>query len=235
VQAARHPAQRRPNLRPGSHHRLRLQRPPRPRQPRLRARQCRPRCRRKRPRRPRRRRRGHRRLRRYRRRREWIERHHAGALPASTGRKLNRHIADHLADREAHRRHRLGSHRLATVRPSEVQAWMSDRAQVLPPGTLRLLVALLRSVYTAAVHDRLVASSPVARVSLPRSERQRIAPLTVAQAHARCGWSGRTARTKSRGWCRKRHDRGAHCRCRGWSRKRSQRPWRRINRRTTAR
>jgi site-specific recombinase XerD len=61
---------------------------------------------------------------------------------------------------------------------------MSDRAQVLSPGTLRLLVALLRSVYTAAVHDRLVASSPVARVSLPRSERQRIAPLTVAQAHA---------------------------------------------------
>jgi integrase len=65
-----------------------------------------------------------------------------------------------------------------------VQAWVSDRAQVLSPGTLRLLVALLRSVYTAAVHDRLVASSPVTRVSLPRSERQRIVPLTVAQVHA---------------------------------------------------
>ena len=85
AETARHPAQRRPNLRPGSHLHLRLRRPPRPRLPRLRARQCRPRCRRKTPRRPRRRRRGHRRLCRYRRRREWIERHHAGALAASTG------------------------------------------------------------------------------------------------------------------------------------------------------
>jgi integrase len=76
---------------------------------------------------------------------------------------------------------RIGPQRLAAVRPSEVQAWVSDRAQVLSPGTLRLLVALLRSVYTAAVHDRLVASSPVTRLSLPRSERQRIVPLTVAQ------------------------------------------------------
>jgi integrase len=75
----------------------------------------------------------------------------------------------------------LGSQRLAAVRPSQMQAWASDRAQVLSPGTLRLLVALLRSVYNAAVQDRLVASSPVTRLSLPRSERQRIVPLTVAQ------------------------------------------------------
>jgi hypothetical protein len=85
AQAAHHPEQRRPNLRPGSHHHLRLRRPPRPCLPRLRAPQCRPRCRRKRPRRPRWRRRGHRRLRRNRHRREWIERHHAGPLAASTG------------------------------------------------------------------------------------------------------------------------------------------------------
>jgi site-specific recombinase XerD len=75
----------------------------------------------------------------------------------------------------------LGGRRLATVRPSEVQAWVTDRARVLSPSTLRLLVALLRSVYAAAVHDRLVASSPAARLALPRSERERIVPLTVEQ------------------------------------------------------
>jgi integrase len=73
----------------------------------------------------------------------------------------------------------LGSRRLVAVRPSEVQAYVTDRAQVLSPGTLRLLVALLRSVFNAAVQDRLIASSPVTRLSLPRSERERIAPLSI--------------------------------------------------------
>jgi integrase len=65
-----------------------------------------------------------------------------------------------------------------------VQAWVSDRAQVLSPSTLRLLVALLRSIFAAAVQDRLVASSPATRLSLPRSERERTVPLSVAQVQA---------------------------------------------------
>ena len=76
---------------------------------------------------------------------------------------------------------KIGSMRLAAVRPSQVQAWVSDRAQVLSPGTLRLLVALPRFIFAAAVQDRLVASSPVTRLSLPRSERERIVALSVAQ------------------------------------------------------
>jgi integrase len=77
---------------------------------------------------------------------------------------------------------RLGSRRLADVRPSEVQAWTTDRSQVLAPSTLRLLVALLRSVFSAAVQDRLIGSSPMtARLSLPRSESERVVPLSVAQ------------------------------------------------------
>jgi len=78
----------------------------------------------------------------------------------------------------------IGGRKLATVRPSEVQAWVTDRAQRLSPGSLRLLVALLRSVYAAAVHDRLVASSPAVRLSLPRQERERIVPLAVTQVQA---------------------------------------------------
>jgi hypothetical protein len=58
-----------------------------------------------------------------------------------------------------------------------VRAWVSDRATVLSPGTVRLLVALLRSIFAAAVQDRLVASSPVTRLSLPRSEGERIVPF----------------------------------------------------------
>jgi integrase len=78
----------------------------------------------------------------------------------------------------------IGARRLSAVRPSEVQAWVSDRAKVLSPGTVRLLVSVLRSIFSAAVQDRLIASSPAARLSLPRSERKRIVPLTVAQVQA---------------------------------------------------
>jgi integrase len=79
---------------------------------------------------------------------------------------------------------RLGDRRLAAVRPSEVQAWASDRAQGLAPSTLRNLVSLLRSIFASAVLDRLIASSPVVRVVLPRSERPQVVPLTVEQVQA---------------------------------------------------
>ena len=49
------------------------------------------------------------------------------------------------------------------------------------PDTLRQAVGLLRSVYGAAVLDRLVASSPVVRIQLPRHERERVVPLSVEQ------------------------------------------------------
>ncbi len=78
----------------------------------------------------------------------------------------------------------LGGRRLATVRPSEVQAWVSDRSRTLAPSTLRNLVSLLRSVYSAAVLDRLVAVSPVVRLTLPSARRERVVPLTVDQVRA---------------------------------------------------
>ena len=59
--------------------------------------------------------------------------------------------------------------------PHRCRPGISDRSQVLSPGTLRLLMAL---------QDRLVAFSPLTRLSLPRSERERIVPLSVAQVQA---------------------------------------------------
>jgi integrase len=93
----------------------------------------------------------------------------------STALRVSSLIETHIAGT------RLGARRLAAVRPSEVQAWASDRAQVLAPSTLRLLVSMLRSIYASAVLDRLAASSPVVRVQLPRQERPRVIPLTVEQ------------------------------------------------------
>lgn len=93
----------------------------------------------------------------------------------TTARRVASLITTHIGGTD------LGARRLAMVSPSEVQAWASDRAQVLAPTTLRNLVSLLRSVYASAVLDRLVASSPVVRLSLPATHRQRVVPLTIAQ------------------------------------------------------
>jgi integrase len=75
----------------------------------------------------------------------------------------------------------LGGRRLAAVRPSEAQAWVTERSLVMAPSTVRLHVAFMRAVYSAAIADRLVAASPFARVALPRSESERIVPLTIEE------------------------------------------------------
>ncbi|MGQ0479712.1 MAG: tyrosine-type recombinase/integrase [Pseudonocardia sp.] len=78
----------------------------------------------------------------------------------------------------------LGARRIVAVRPSEVQTWVSDRAQVMAPRTLRLLVTTVRGAFNAAVLDHLVPASPFQRIALPRIERERIVPLTVEQVLA---------------------------------------------------
>lgn len=76
----------------------------------------------------------------------------------------------------------LGSKRLGSVLPSDVQAWVAEMgAAGLAPSTIKLTTRMLGSVFTAAVHDRLVSSSPVKRVALPRAEAGRVVPLSVAQ------------------------------------------------------
>src|SRR4051794_16931130 len=62
---------------------------------------------------------------------------------------------------------RLGTLRLVAVRPSDVQGWATDRAMVLAPSTLRLVVSLARSIFASAVLDRRITSSPVVRIALP--------------------------------------------------------------------
>ena len=93
----------------------------------------------------------------------------------STARRVRGVIETHVAATG------LGGRRLADVRPSEVQAWATDRAEHLAPSTLRLLLSVLCSVFASAVHDRLIASSPVVRIALPRHEKPRVVPLTVEQ------------------------------------------------------
>jgi integrase len=93
----------------------------------------------------------------------------------TTAARVKAYIEHHIAGT------RIANRRLVALRPSEVQAWATDRSKVLAPITARLLVGLLRSIFASAVLDGLVTSNPVLQVSLPRTERERIIPLTVAE------------------------------------------------------
>jgi integrase len=64
---------------------------------------------------------------------------------------------------------------------------VTERSQTLSPGTVRLVVQTLRSIFNAAVQDRLLARNPVTRLSMPRSEKQRITPLSVIEVQDLAG------------------------------------------------
>ena len=71
----------------------------------------------------------------------------------------------------------FGDRPIVTIRPSEVQAWVKDRSQVLAPSTLRITFAYLVTVMHTAVRDRTIAVNPCAGIKLPEVRRPEIVPL----------------------------------------------------------
>ncbi|MFD5472926.1 tyrosine-type recombinase/integrase [Streptomyces sp. NPDC127105] len=71
----------------------------------------------------------------------------------------------------------LGNRPIVSIRPSEVQAWVKDRSQVLAPSTLRVTFAYLVTVMHTAVRDRTIAVNPCAGIKLPEVRRPEIVPL----------------------------------------------------------
>jgi site-specific recombinase XerD len=104
-------------------------------------------------------------------------RHWAASRPhrATTATKVAGTIERHLALT------RLGSMPIAAVRKSDVQSWATDRARLLAPSTTRVVLTIVGAVFKAAVEDRVLAFSPARGISLPKHERPRVLPLTVAQ------------------------------------------------------
>lgn len=93
----------------------------------------------------------------------------------TTARRVHQQIENHLAPTT------IGSRRLVSVLPSDVQAWAAELSRTLAPSTVQLIVNMVKAIYAAAVLDRLVASTPVVKISLPKADAPRIVPLTVAQ------------------------------------------------------
>jgi integrase len=71
----------------------------------------------------------------------------------------------------------FGDRPIASIRPTEVQAWIKDRSQVLAPSTLAVTYAYLITPFQTAVADGIIARNPCERVRLPRQRKAEIVPL----------------------------------------------------------
>jgi integrase len=110
---------------------------------------------------------------------EWSELWLAGYATrrASSVRQARVHIQRIIA--------KFGNRTLASVRPSEVKAWMGElQAEGLAASTVYALHSRLGQLYSDAVHDGLVPRSPVSRRTSPGAGKQRPYVATTAQVWA---------------------------------------------------
>lgn len=84
----------------------------------------------------------------------------------------------------------IGDRPLAQIRRGDMQQLVTGLSKPredfkpLQPSTVRTVYNAIRAVFTAAVHDRLIAVSPCEGVDLPEVSRRRVEPLTVDQVRA---------------------------------------------------
>ncbi|MEO5652469.1 MAG: site-specific integrase [Marmoricola sp.] len=113
----------------------------------------------------------------------WLD---AQPLRPSSRYNYESHIRRHIYPTFAQRQ-------LASIMPSEVQAWVSRLVQGDPVRQVKPLAAstagvvhsILFSIMTAAVLDRKIRANPCATTKLPKDERiRRVVPMTTEQTQA---------------------------------------------------
>ena len=93
---------------------------------------------------------------------------HRAATAAQVETHLRRHVYPTFGDRS-----------LASVRPSEVQAWVRGLEQHLAPSTIEVVYSFVAGVFRAAVRDRLIVTTPCVDVRLPKLQPKRVEPLVT--------------------------------------------------------
>lgn len=77
----------------------------------------------------------------------------------------------------------FGGRAIASVTPSEVQAWVSGLR--LAPSTVATVYGKLAAIFRAAVEDRIIARTPCTRgVRLPRAEGAEVHPMSPDEVRA---------------------------------------------------
>ena len=86
---------------------------------------------------------------------------------------LRRHVYPYFGDR-----------RLSTIRPSEIQKWVTTLSRTRAPATVQVIHGIVAAIFKAARRDRLVTSSPCDGTRLPKRQPVEVVPLTTETVHA---------------------------------------------------
>ena len=71
----------------------------------------------------------------------------------------------------------FGNRRVASIKPSDVQAFVKELSVKLAPSTVEVIYTHTASVFLAAVQDRVLAQTPCRSIKLPKKERKLVHPL----------------------------------------------------------
>lgn len=105
---------------------------------------------------------------------EWREAQlHRPTTRAHVETKLRRHVYPHFGDR-----------RLATIRPSEIQRWVTGLSRTRAPATVQVIHGIVAAIFKAALRDRLVNTSPCAGTRLPKKLPVEVVPLSTGTVRA---------------------------------------------------
>lgn len=103
----------------------------------------------------------------------WLAGYNARPRSVSAARGQMAHIVAKFGDRQ-----------LSSIRPSEVRSWMAELGEKFSPTTVYNIHGRLSQLFADAVHDGLLARSPVSRRTSPRKGSQRPYVATTAQIWA---------------------------------------------------
>lgn len=84
----------------------------------------------------------------------------------------------------------LGDRPLASILPSEIQAWVKrlrsghGEQKALAPSTVNVVHGIVSTVFKAAMRDRRIMANPCEGTKLPTVERKKVIPLETAQVEA---------------------------------------------------
>ncbi|MDX3634043.1 site-specific integrase [Streptomyces europaeiscabiei] len=78
----------------------------------------------------------------------------------------------------------LGARAMAAIRRNDLQVLFKSLSEQLGPGSVRNVYDVLVRLMTAAVEDKVIASSPCRRITLPPMQDEEVTPPTVAQVEA---------------------------------------------------
>jgi integrase len=93
---------------------------------------------------------------------------HRPTTAVQLGSHLKRHVLPTFENRP-----------LASIRKSEVQAWVKGRSDVLAPATVEVVFRWFSTIMRAAVEDGLLRVTPCRGVKLPKKDRAPVVPLST--------------------------------------------------------